>query len=186
MGTIRRSSGGELSANPKRLVESDSSFSQELITQEHVPYHVNLMNAVDGARRAISFSDDGGVGGVLALYSILEDRLRKRFPGLEEKLHEALRTRVVNVRTGTRKEYLDPSDPMAFTRTQWDTETQSYKEKQRFFHSYKPIMAVREVYVYALSDRRKFASQTLQRIIDVLNAEGLLWDTKSEIVGGER
>jgi hypothetical protein len=162
-------------------------FRQELLTSEHIPYQLILMNAVEDVRRGISSHNDGGLGALLSLYSVLPVKIRSQLNGLDEEILKYLKLRITIQRVSHReKRYIrggykldEPEGgvlgsaryvPDGTGRTTWVTVAN---------------MKVNKDYQTTREHQRDFAYNTLIRIIDILENEGILWKSRLEMIGGE-
>lgn len=171
-----------------RVIDGPDGLKRELITDEHIPYQLVLMNGIEDVRKGIAFNDDGGLGALLSLYSVLPSKIRSQFDGLPEEIFYKLRVKVFSKPVYHMRKFT--SSPSKIPWTEWSPEQGKFvttepgdpKTVQLRVHAGTKTV---EYLATSRTERREFAMTKLMAIIDVLEAEGILWKSRLELVGGE-
>ena len=160
---------------------------QELTTDGHIPYQLILMNAVEDVRRGIATHDDGGLGALLSLYSVLPRKIRTQLNGLDNDILKYLQLRITIQRVahkekrfihGGYKVVEDERGGLGSTQYVPDGTGRSVFVTKASFKLNKEYRTTRGA-------QRDFVYPTLIRIIDLLEDEGVLWKSRLEMIGGE-
>ena len=160
---------------------------QELTTDGHIPYQLILMNAVEDVRRGIATHDDGGLGALLSLYSVLPRKIRTQLNGLDNDILKYL-TLKITIHRVTRKEKhfihggykLDEPEGGGLGSAQLVPDGQG-----RSVFVTKASFKLNKEYQTTRGAQRDFTYTTLIRIIDLLEDSGVLWKSRVEMIGGE-
>ena len=172
-----------------RITDKDDGLKRELLAGgEHIPYQLILMNAIEDVRKGIVYHEDGGVTALLALLSVLPDKVYSQLNGLEDEISEYLKLKITLQRViHKEKRYLPPQTEF---KDKWVDGVFFGRESVKADKGKVTFVPVSNIKLHKefwteKGAQRDFVYRTLRRIIDILDSEGILWRSRVELVGGE-
>jgi len=161
-------------------------LGHEVIAQEHIPYQIVLLNAIEDVRKGIAHNEDGGLSTLLSLWAVLPAHIRREFADLPGEV--AFQGRVeFYFRNRYKKRAIRQG---AVSHRVFDPYTAQFNEVVD--HPAQTVkvrvVASRRVEVEDLRPvifKRQFVLEKLTEIIDKLDSQGLLWKSRLELVGNE-
>jgi len=148
--------GYEPEAELEQDVQKDST--QELTLQEHIPFFLTLMRAIESVRVSIEQDWDGGVMSLVSLTAVLPPKLRTTFENDIEYFED-----------------------MALS-NDFNSHITVAERGNRY-----DIRLQRVNWAVVNTTRRRYAIEVgrcLAGIIAELDKQGMLWKSRSELVGG--
>lgn len=170
------------------MATEGDEFKRELMTTEHIPYALIIFNAIEEVRKGIVHHEDAGVGALLGLHTVLPAKIRKQLPGLVDEILKYSRLRITYRKVLRKKRQYRP--PIYGTEEHQDPSGLWHDERVQNTKGGSVLVTVAshkldKEYQTTRSAQREFVYTTLMRIIDILDAEGILWRSRMELIGGE-
>jgi hypothetical protein len=168
---------------------NEHKLRREVIRQsgEHVPFmQVVLLNAIEDTRRAMANADDAGLSALNSLYCVLPKDIRAMFPDLPGEIIHQGRVRYYATSHLTRKKMTFGGDDVTL---EYNPKSGKIEEKRSEPRTYNvPHRRTTTIHVENVTSRqvkRQFVMEWFTKILDVLEAEGLLEQSRVELIGGD-
>jgi hypothetical protein len=175
-------------------MDNFDDFHTEVVTSGRVPYELVLMRRIDALGQGIISSDDGGVSAGLALVNTLPSQIYEQLKaeGYVKDIEKYLSLRItIRREVHKQKRHIPPSthlepkmlDGAIIGGMGTETVVADGKGKTAFVpvSNYK----LHQEFWSTKGAQREFASRLLRRIIDLLDAAGILWRTRIEKIGSD-
>jgi hypothetical protein len=171
-----------------RRIDRHDGIREEVVRQgsEHVPFmQVVLCQAIEDCRRAVVNAEDGGLAALEGLYCVLPSDIRATFKDLPAEITDQRRVQYYATSHTKRKKMTFGGNDVKLAYSPSSGKVEETRSEPKTYNVPHTVWTWHVENVVSKRARRAFVMEWFMRIMDVLEAKGLLQQTRIELLGNE-